>query len=465
MKKLLHIFFPISLLFIFIFSCRKDDEEWIELERYSGGKNGTVFDETANAFGNQMPGINADNELIFFVGNSFFNQNWVSAPASTTARDGVGPIMNARNCSACHFKDGRGQPFLADGDEALGFLIRLSIDGTDAHGGPNPDPTYGDQFNEIAIYGVNPEGKINVAFEYVNGTYKDGTTYQLRKPVYSFSNLNYGSMASDVKISPRVGNQIIGLGLLEAISESDILAYADEFDADGDGISGRANYVWDIESQSNQLGRFGWKSNQPSVLQQVAAAFVGDMGIKSYLFPNENYTSNQSDLDTLANGGDVEIEADDLHKVVVYASSLAVPARRNVTAENITTGKELFNNLGCVKCHVDSYSTASTHELSYLNNQLIHPYSDLLLHDMGEGLADNRPDYLANGNEWRTQPLWGIGLIETVNGHTYLLHDGRARSIEEAILWHGGEALDSKNKFVALSAEDRQFVLDFLNSL
>ena len=454
---------PILLIFAF-WSCRKDLETY-DQEELSGGVNGTVFSESQTAFLQQMPGITPNEELQFFVGNSFFNQNWVSAPASTQARDGLGPLMNARSCSACHFKDGRGAPFLNSGDNANGFLIRLSIPGEDLNGGPIGDPIYGGQFNDLAINQLDAEGDIIVTFEYSTGTYDDGTTYELRKPVYSFANLNYGAMSSNVLMSPRIGQQMIGLGLLEAISVNDILANADEGDADGDGISGRPNYVWDVTHQMTSLGRFGWKANQPNLYQQVAGALVGDLGIKSSVFMAENHTSGQSDLDTLPDGGMIEIDDDDLNKMVLYSSSLAVPARRNVDDESVKLGRELFREIDCAKCHTVTFNTGNFHNLSYLNNQTIHPYTDLLLHDMGPELADNRPDYLANGQEWRTQPLWGIGLISIVNGHTYFMHDGRARNIEEAILWHGGEAENSKNKFKALSATERKALIDYVNSL
>lgn len=452
-----------GLVLIGIISCRKEGDV-TPYEELSGGINGTVYDQSVNAFGHQMPGIKGDDELWFFVGNSFFRQNWVSAPASTGARDGVGPLLNARSCSSCHFKDGRGEPFVANGDEANGFLIRLSI-GVDEHGGPLGDPNYGGQFNDLSIQTVNEEGDIEVTFEYITGTYDDGTSYTLRKPIYTLTNLNYGPLDPGIMTSPRVGQQMIGLGLLEAVDENTILGYADEFDSDGDGISGRPNYVWDVASGTHMLGRFGWKSNQPNLLQQVAGAFVGDLGIKSHLFPNENHTGLQTECLDLPDGGVVEIDEDDLYKTYVYSATLAVPARRGVGNESVKNGEQIFRDLDCAKCHIPNMETGSTHKLTYLNNQHIQPFTDLLLHDMGEDLADNRPDYLATGTEWRTQPLWGLGLIETVNGHTYLMHDGRARNIEEAILWHGGEAENAKNKFKALTAEERADLIQYLKSL
>lgn len=462
MKK--HYLVIVSFLIISLLSCRKD-ADIVSLDQLSGGNNGTVFDDSKNAFGYQMPGISEDEGLLFFVGNSFFNQNWVSAPASAKARDGLGPLLNAKSCSSCHFKDGRGKPVEVTGQFSNGFLIRLSVPGTDEHGGPLGEPIYGGQFSDMSIQGINKEGDIEVEYLYITGTYDDGTTYELRKPIYTLTNLNYGDMANNVMMTARIGQQMIGLGLLEAIGESGILAHQDINDANGDGVSGKPNYVWDVKSQSVQLGIFGWKANQPSLLQQVAGAFQGDLGIKSYLFTSENHTQNQTECLDLDDGGEIEIDEDDLMKTVLYSSSLAVPARRHISDKSVIEGEALFDQLNCVACHVKTYTTGNSHNLTYLNNQVIHPYSDLLLHDMGDGLADNRPDYLATGNEWRTQPLWGIGLIETVNGHTNFLHDGRARNIEEAILWHGGEAENSVNKFKALTKTQRQAVIDFVNSL
>ncbi len=413
---------------------------------------------------NQCQGYQKTKNCFFFVGNSFFNQNWVSAPASAKARDGLGPLLNAKSCSACHFKDGRGKPFLTINDNANGFLIRLSS-GNDVHGAPIGDPIYGGQFNDKSINGVNNEGDISVVFEYINGSYNDGTAYTLRRPTYSLINLNYGDLSPNIMTSPRIGQQMIGLGLLDAIDPKSILAHVDENDSDNDGISGRTNSVLDVESQTYQIGVFGWKANQPNLKQQVAGAFNGDLGIKSYLFTEENHTANQPECHDLDDGGIVEIDKDDLEKTILYSSSLAVPARRDINDKEILEGELLFSDLKCVVCHVNTFKTGNSHELQFLNNQIIHPYSDLLLHDMGTNLSDGRPDFLASGNEWRTQPLWGIGLISTVNGHTYFLHDGRARNIEEAILWHGGEAENSKNRFKALSKTKRETLIKFINSL
>ncbi|HMZ89964.1 MAG TPA: di-heme oxidoredictase family protein [Chitinophagales bacterium] len=460
----------VFLFFITIGSCDKENllaaaSLTSEADEALSGGSATVFDQTVNAFALPVPGLSPEDELLFFVGNSFFNQNWVQAPSSTTARDGLGPYFNAKSCSGCHFKDGRGEPPATIGQLSEGLIVRLSIPGNGAHGEPVPDPMYGGQFQDHAIDGVAYEGQYEIVYVEVPGYYPDGTSYSLRKPQINFLDLQYGAMSSDIMYSARVAPQMCGLGLLEAISEKDILAHADPDDRNGDGISGRANYVWNAIENKEQIGRFGWKANQPTILQQVSGAFNGDIGITSPYFKDQHITDAQSAQRKLVNGGDPEIDNDDLEKVHLYSATLAVPARRNVDDQDVLSGKQLFIKLGCNACHLDKVVTGNHPKFSVLSNQTIHPYTDLLLHDMGEGLADGRPDFQASGSEWRTPPLWGIGLFKTVNKHTYYLHDGRARSIEEAILWHGGEASTAKASFMQLSKAERDQLLLFLESL
>ncbi|MEM7038206.1 MAG: di-heme oxidoredictase family protein, partial [Bacteroidota bacterium] len=305
--------------------CRKADvfraEEGEEL---SGGQV-TVFDKGPNAFGHQAPGLTGLDELEFFVGNSFFNQNWVSSPASTTARDGLGPLFNARACSGCHFKDGRGRPPEFAGELGTGLLLRLGhLDNGELVG----DANYGSQLQDNALGGVPVEGGYTIAYTEVTGEYADGTPYSLRLPTYDIVQTAYGNLHPDNLVSPRVANQMIGLGLLEAIPATAILALEDEMDSDGDGISGRANWVPDVATGETVLGRFGWKANEPNLRQQSAGAFVGDMGITTSLFSDQNCTSVQLDCQNAPDGGDPEITDDDLRKVVLYVSTLAVPARR-----------------------------------------------------------------------------------------------------------------------------------------
>ncbi|MDE0207637.1 MAG: c-type cytochrome [Candidatus Tectomicrobia bacterium] len=429
----------------------------------SGGA-ATVQATTRQAFGQPLPHLTADQETRFFVGNSFFNRNWVSAPASTTARDGLGPLFNARSCSACHLHDGRGRP-PAPGEDMLSMLVRLSVPGDDSRRGVVPEPVYGDQFNGFAVPGVPPEGKVLVTYEEMPGAYEDGERYSLRRPIYAFSDLQYGPMHPDTLLSPRVAPAMVGLGLLEAVPESALLALADPRDADGDGISGRPNRVWDKAQQRTVVGRFGWKANQPSVAQQVGGAFLGDIGITSSLFPDENCTPAAVACRQASNGGNPELPERLFAHVVFYSRTLAVPARRNTQLPQVRRGRKLFDDAQCNACHTPTLETGAVPGLPDLSGQVIHPYTDLLLHDMGDGLADNRPDFEASGFEWRTPPLWGIGLLERVNRHTLLLHDGRARNLAEAILWHGGEAEDSKEYFRRMPRNDREALLQFLNSL
>ena len=436
-----------------------ENGEWLP-----GGETTNTLLLGTNAFIRPAENLTQEHSPMFYTGNSFFNQPWVEAPATTDKRDGLGPFFNGRSCSACHAKDGRGRPPQTDDEPFLSLLLRLSIDGTDAHGGPLGDPSYGTQLQPQALPGMTAEATPQIQFETIEGTYDDGTPYELIKPNYTITNLGYGELSEDIQISPRIATQMIGLGLLEAITEDDLLALADPNDEDNDGISGKANYVWDEENQQTVIGRFGHKANQPTLRQQVASAFLGDLGITSPVFPNENCFENQEDCLNATVGGTPDVEENEFHKVVVYNSLVAVPMRRAWDTEEILIGKTLFHEAQCTSCHTPSHQTGE-HPLEELSDQLIWPYTDLLLHDMGEELADDRPDYLANGKEWRTPPLWGLGLVPVVNNHDRMLHDGRARGFEEAILWHGGEATASRDAFKAMPKEDRDYLVQFLESL
>lgn len=464
----------LMLVLLAFTACNKDvivetPEELIvveveEGEELPGGKLNTVLDTSPNAFSFPSPALKKNDKLSFFTGNSFFKQNWVAAPASTKARDGLGPTFNARSCASCHFKDGRGSPEFA-GEFTTGLLLRLSVPGTDAHGGPKGDAVYGGQLNEHGISGVKGEGTIKVSYKEVEGQFPDGEKYSLREPEYSIGNPEFGEISKGIMISPRVGQQVIGMGLLEAIKEKDILKKVDLDDKDKDGISGKANMVWDAVNKKKALGRFGWKANQPSLRQQTAGAFLGDLGITTSLFSGQNCPDVQKGCCDAPEDGTPELDDTKLDRTVLYITNLAVPARRDHKDATVLKGKKIFNEINCSSCHTPKYTTGKHPRFDNLSNQKIWPYTDLLVHDMGDALADNRPDFEATGNEWRTPPLWGIGLFQTVNRHTFLLHDGRARNVQEAILWHGGESEESKKEFMKLSKEDRQAVLKFLNSL
>ena len=429
----------------------------------SGGA-ATTLDATSQAYGNGINGLNDAQAGDFSFGHSTFNNNWVTAPASTEGMDGLGPLYNARACSTCHSKDGRSAPFSSSGT-LLGMLFRLSIPGVAANGGPNPDPTYGDQLRPFGILGVPADGTPHVAYRETPGTYGDGTAYSLQTPTYSVDGWKYGDPGASLMISPRTGPAVFGLGLLEAVPEEEILSNVHE--PDENGVQGRPNYVWDAQAEATVLGRFGWKANQPSTLQQTAGAFVGDIGITSSVFRKETCAPTMTACNAATSGADPAFELTDerLHSVGFYMQSLAVPARRLVDDQVALRGEQLFASFGCASCHVTTLHTGARAAAYRLANQTIHPYTDLLLHDMGPDLADGRPDFQATGSQWRTAPLWGIGLLEAVNHHSFLLHDGRARGLSEAILWHGGEGARARENFRLADQSEREALLKFLQSL
>lgn len=468
-QKFLVSFIFLILTLSLLTSCSNEENyEEIDTAVYEEGEElltGSlgVNSNSSNAFGFELEGMSFEQQAKFATGNSLFNQTWVSSPASTTARDGLGPTFNARACATCHFKDGRGEP-LQNGETSNGFLMRISLSGKDINGDAISVPNYGTQIQDRANNGISYEAQINVTYETIYGSYTDGETYELQKPIYSITDEQFGSLTG-VNTSPRVAQQTIGLGLISALPDTEITKLEDVNDIDNDGISGRANRVFNYETNTTELGKYGWKANAPSLRQQIAGAFHGDMGLTTSIFSDENCPSPQQDCMDAANGGEPEVTDTQLEKMLFYQAHLAVPNRRNYKDDAVLKGKVLFNELNCIGCHAINQVTGTNGETSFLENVTIKPYSDFLLHDMGDDLADNRTDFLANGNEWRTQPLWGIGLISTVNDHTFLLHDGRARNVEEAILWHGGEASESKENFKKLSSEERQQVISFINSL
>jgi CxxC motif-containing protein (DUF1111 family) len=427
-------------------------------EARAGGET-TVFDASPNAFGFPAANLSLERSDAFFVGNSFFKTNWVAAPASVEERDGLGPLYNAASCSSCHIRDGRGRPPAAPDEAFVGLLVRISrADG-------KPDPVYGDQIQPLATLGARPEASPRVEYTEVAGAFADGSRYRLRRPEYRLEKPGYGELPSTLLASPRVAPAIFGLGLLENVPESRVLELADSDDADGDGISGRPNRVLDARTGRLTLGRFGWKANQPSVEQQCAAAFLGDIGITSPIFPEDHITPAQAAAGIAKVSGPPEIDRARLDAVAFYAKTLAVPGRRDPANVLVRRGQERFFQAGCQKCHTPSHTTGVDPLFPELSRQTIFPYTDLLLHDMGPELADGRPDHDAGGTEWRTPPLWGLGLLRAVSGHTFLLHDGRARDASEAILWHGGEAARAREAFLAMTGPEREALLAFLDDL
>ena len=428
-----------------------------------------------NAFSLPSANLAPSRRLDFAVGNSFFRNPWVTAPATTTARDGLGPLFNTNACQNCHIKDGRGHPPTPDAQSAVSMLVRLSIPDAPAYAkiieqlGVVPEPVYGGQLQDMAIPGVLPEGKVRVEYTPVPVRFKDGTEIELRKPSLNITQLGYGPMHPDTRFSARVAPPMIGLGLLEAIPDEAILANAEAQAKEKNGIAGRPNQVWDDAQQKTVLGRFGWKAGQPNLNQQNVHAFSGDMGLTTSLRPMDDCTDAQTACKQAPSGngpeGEPEVSDNILRLVLFYSRNLAVPARRDVGTPEVLAGKSLFFQAGCQSCHTPKYTTAANAAEPELANQVIRPYSDLLLHDMGDGLADNRSEFQASGRDWRTPPLWGIGLTQAVSGHTQFLHDGRARNLLEAVLWHGGEAQAAQQQVLSFNAEQRAALLAFLNSL
>jgi len=425
----------------------------------------TRVTDNRNAFALPAPGLNAKELRDFNFGNRLFNTNWVVAPASVDAFDGLGPTFNRVSCSGCHLRDGRGRSPLEGEQEMLSMLLRISLPGADDHGGPMPHPAYGDQLNDRAVPGVKPEGRVEIDYEELPGKYDDGTPYSLRKPTYRIVDPAYGDFDDTLLVSPRTAPHMVGMGLLEMVPEADLLSREDPDDRDGDGISGRANRVWNPVSGARELGRFGWKANAATLMQQTAGAAAGDIGLTSPWFSSQNCPAPQLDCAKVPHGGEPELSEAYLRKLEFYLRTLAVPARRIADAAQVQRGGAVFEALRCGACHVPQLRTAGDAQPALLADQAFAPYTDLLLHDLGRELADGRPDFEASGDEWRTAPLWGLGLVPVVNGHSLYLHDGRARGLAEAILWHGGEAAAQQRAFRALSAEDRAAVLAFLASL
>lgn len=434
----------------------------------------------ASAFSQSSTNITFEEEGTFKLGNALFRKNWVSSPSSTQASDGLGPLFNARACQNCHIKDGRGHP-PEGSDDSTSMLFRLARTPVtederarlaDKRQLILPDPTYGAQFQELAVPGLKGEGRVAIHYTEVPVAFADGTAASLRRPAYTAETLAHGPLDAATTLSPRIAPPMIGLGLVEQIHPADILGAVDPDDRDRDGISGRASIVHDPRTNAAMLGRFGWKASVPTIRQQSAEAFAIDMGLSTPDVPLHwgDCTDKEPDCLALPSGVQKRLGAEEapppvLDLVTFYAQNLAVPARRKADAAAVLRGKQVFYDLGCTGCHTPKFVTRRDAPIHALAFQLIWPYSDFLLHDMGPGLADGSRVGDADGQEWRTAPLWGIGLTKTVNGHTFFLHDGRARNLAEAVLWHGGEAEKARNGFAALQARDRDALIAFLESL
>lgn len=423
--------------------------------------DGTVALATREAYSQPLPGLSEAQQQAFARGRALFRQSWVVAPALDGRVDGLGPLYNRLACVSCHAGNGRGKAPAGSDERMQSMLLRLSVAGPGPHGAPKPHPVYGDQLSEEGIPGVPSEGRVRLHWEGSHMVLPDGEVVGLRRPRTELTELGYGPMGQ-VLTSARVGQPVYGLGLLAAVPVSSLQAMARE--AKPDGVKGRLNRVWDVVERRTAVGRFGWKASQPDLRQQVAGAMIGDLGITSSVFPRQNCTPRQSACLAAPHGGQPELSNEQLDDVMAYMALLAVPARRHVDDTPVRIGQLLFHTSGCAVCHRPELTTGG-HNWAPLAQRRIAPYTDLLLHDMGPGLADQRPDFRATGRQWRTPALWGLGLADLVGESPGYLHDGRARDLQEAILWHGGEALPARLRYTALPKHDREALLAFLRSL
>jgi CxxC motif-containing protein (DUF1111 family) len=413
----------------------------------------------AEAFSRPIAGMDEDFLRAFRQGGALFRQAWVIGPSQDQSEiTGLGPLYNRLSCIACHVKNGRGPAPDPENGIARAMVVRLGVAGRDANGGPLPHPAYGAQLNPEGNPGVTGEGRAIVEFNAIETRLSGGETVSLRRPRLSFRDLAYGPLGEATRISLRNAPPVFGLGLLEAVSDEEITSYAA-----GQG-RGRPNHVYDIAAGRTALGRFGLKANQPTLRQQIANAFAEDIGVSSSLFPEPNCTFAEKECRAAA-GREIELSDARLDASLAYMRGLAAPVRRNAGDPRVARGEALFRDIGCAACHRETMRLGDVAFAPWLNGTDIHPYSDLLLHDMGEGLADEREDFEAGPRDWRTPPLWGLGLAGRYGTPANFLHDGRARTVMEAVLWHAGEAEAAMQAFRGLTKAEREALLAFLESL
>ena len=409
----------------------------------------------------------------FMVGRNVFNRQW-AAITSLNGDWGLGPTFIADRCSACHVNTGRGSPPKSSDEQLLSMLVRLSIPGTGEHGGPKPHPNYGDQIQNRSMDGRNVdlafagapvpnEADLFLDWEEQTVAFADGETVTLHKPKLRIENLKFGELGNDVMLSLRTAQPLVGIGFLDAVPEETILSIAEKQRALN--FNGRPNRVWDAVNKRLALGRYGWKANVPSLKQQIAAAAIGDMGVNSNLFPEQNCPPAQTICAKQLPGNFPEIIDHEIDALELWLQGLAVPARRDVNDPEVRRGAALFPSAQCAVCHVPEMKTGKFSKLPQLSDQVFHAYTDMLLHDMGDELADGRPDFKAGPRDWRTPALWGLGLSQTVSGSTAMLHDGRARNVTEAILWHGGEAEVAREAFRNMTKSEREALVKFVEAI
>ena len=429
------------------------------------------FDD--QAFSEPASVLTAKQRQLFMAGRSVFKRQWASVN-SLNGDWGLGPTFVANRCSACHVNTGRGSPPPSSGEQLLSMLVRLSIPGVGEHGGPQPHPHYGDQFQNRSLDGRNVdlayagapvpnEADLFLDWQERIVAFADEETVTLRKPNLRIENLKFGDLDSNVMTSLRIAQPLVGIGFLEAVPEETILAIARKQRAQN--FNGRPNRVWDAVNRRMALGRFGWKANVPTLKQQIAAAALGDMGVNSRLYPEQNCPPVQTVCAKMLPGNVPEIIDHEIDALELWLQALAVPARRDVNDVSVRRGAELFATAQCAVCHVPELRTGRFPKLPQLADQVFHAYTDLLLHDMGDELADGRPDFAAGERDWRTPALWALGLSQTVSGSTAMLHDGRARTVTEAILWHGGEAGNSREMFRNMRKDEREALVKFVESI
>ncbi len=440
---------------------------WL-VERAGGAT--TTFEVSVRSFNLSARDLGLPDRIRFADSNTAFE-------ADRDAADGLGPdlgfdpAVGTTSCLSCHADNARQRSPLVPGPLVAGPVVHVSAPGAGPGGAPRPLPGFGTRLQtgvaDVPGAPTTPEARIELAWEEIPGSYPDGTPYSLRRPVLDISS-ERRPFPGDALVSLRIPPQVAGPGPLEMVPSADILARADPDDRDGDGISGRPNLV-PTATGDVALGRFGWKAENPDLVHQSAGALAEDLGITSDLVP----------VDGGGRATGAEIDSATVELIAFYVEGLAIPAGRDVDDPDVVAGARLFEEVGCTSCHTPTLVTAAfdpdlvradpgtragTSPLRGLADQVVHPFTDLLLHDLGPGLDDGRPVFGASGSEWRTAPLWGIGLLETVNGHRELLHDGRARSVPEAILWHGGEAAASVEAFRHLDAADRARLVRFVES-
>ena len=430
---------------------------------------------TSNSIAAGFADSSPNKSMDFAAGRSLFKKLWIAAPTATKSSDGLGPLYNARSCFQCHINAGRGRIPLPN-QRAVSLFMRLSIPAQNASDRLAlkthqqtviPEPHYGTQFQTFAVTGLPAEGDLQIRYTDVAVQLAGAETVLLQQPKYQLKNLQFGPLHPQTQMSPRLAPSLFGMGELAKISEQAILHYSDPNDQDNDGISGKPNRVWSRAFKQVMLGRFGYKAGVASLDEQNQRAFVGDIGLSTPLFPQAwgDCTPHQAVCQKAPHGYDAQQPLEAPKKVtdavLYYVSHLKLPKQPPKSSTDSIAGQKHFIQAGCVACHRPYFQLNDAAS----NQTTIAPYSDLLLHDMGDGLADHRAEGEANGKEWRTTPLWGIGLTERINGHHYYLHDGRATTLQQAILWHGGEAEKSRDSYVKLAKKKRQQLLQFLGTL